>query len=118
MKKELLPKLPVVRAEVRQYVEYRQSLIKAAIDRGENPYQLTLDMQDVVNEIMRDWHEDDAVAYLNMLTEETNAMTNRINDQTNAIYQGQINDAVNESMAAQWIIAIVFAVFMLFIMLR
>lgn len=118
MKKEVIPKLPVVRAEVREYVEYRQSLIKDAVDRGENPYQLSLDLQDAQDKMMSDWPEDEIVAYLNMQTEETNAIANSLNDQTNAIYQNQVDEAVNGSMAMQWIIAIVFAVFMLIIIFR
>lgn len=94
---------PFQRNEIREMVKARHELMVLASKNGKTLYEASLDLQDQKDAIIKDWSLDDRVAFLNMDTEETNALTNKINDQTHQV----LIDNANDAALFQWIIGIV-----------
>ena len=77
---------PFNRKEIRELVNARQQIIIDRAVNGLTVYQTSLDANDEVDAFIADWSEADQVDILNLLTEETIALTNSMNDKINAIH--------------------------------
>lgn len=69
--KEVIPRLPVLRSEVREYAQYRQSITKEAINQGKNAYQVDRNISREFSDHTKAWSDADKFAYLEMLAEES-----------------------------------------------
>ena len=73
------------RMAVRALAERNFAELQTIANAGGNPHQKSLEYQDEISEFAHSMESDDAVAFLNMYTEELNACTQKIMDDTNMI---------------------------------
>lgn len=73
------------RMAIRALAEKNSAELKAIASAGGNVYQRSLEHQDEVNEYAATLTPEDAVAFLNMYTEELNACTQKTLDDTNVV---------------------------------
>lgn len=101
---------PFNRKEIRELVNARQQIIIDRAVNGLTVYQTSLDANDEVDAFIADWSEEDQVDILNLLTEETIALTNSMNDKINAINtqtEKVVMEQAQQGLAIEWIICII-----------
>ena len=101
---------PFNRKEIRELVNARQQIIIDRAVNGLTVYQTSLDANDEVDAFIADWSEADQVDILNLLTEETIALTNSMNDKINAINtqtEKVVMEQAQQGLAIEWIICLI-----------
>lgn len=73
------------RMSVRALAERNFTEMQTIAAAGGNSYQKSLEHQDEISEFAHSMESDDAIAFLNMYTEELNACNQKIADDTNMI---------------------------------
>lgn len=91
-------KYPILRKNVREVVAAKSALAKSMYQDGSmSIYQAFNDLGDVENQFLTSLEEKDRIDFLNLLTEETNAYTNALNDETAKINADVIQRDVENS---------------------
>ncbi len=73
------------RAAVRALAEKHSDELRQIASSGGNPYQASLDHQDKIDEFISSMSEDEAIAFIDMYTEEIDACTQNTEDETTRI---------------------------------
>lgn len=84
------------RSLVRAYVQKQMDEHGIAGERGEIVYQLSLDQSDYFNEILASLSPEDAIALMNIYTEELEAWAQMMNEK-NRIRQAETDRIISET---------------------
>lgn len=105
-----------LRGKVRQLVESYVLYIQGVSDKGGNPHTASLDVSDIIKEFFAKEPAEARIAFYEVYTQEVDAATSASLDSTNKINAEIAKKEESNSMAAQWIVAlIIFLVAMIFI---
>lgn len=104
------------RMAVRVLAEKNSAELRVIANAGGNPYQKSLEHQDKINEFIATLMPEDAIAFLDMYTEELYACTQKTLDDTNVILANA--QAVNHTAEAVGgfigLLVLLFILFMVF----
>lgn len=105
------------RMAIRVLAENNSAELRAVAEAGGNPYQKSLEHQDKINEFVATLSEDEAISFLNMYTDELNAITQKLLDDTEVI--NAKNEAKNHTAeAVGGTVVLIFLFFIIYILFR
>lgn len=105
------------RMAVRVLAEKNMAELMAIASAGGNPYQKSLEHQDMINGFAAALTSEEEVAFLNMYAEELNACSQKTQDDTNVIL-AKAQAANHTAEAAGGLIALLFLFFILFMVFK
>ena len=99
-------KYKVEREKIRRLVSLKSERMRKAIGNSEDPYQLSLDDMDAINDFISNEPTEAQVEFLNVLSQETDASTNALNDRTRKLNEQAATDAERKNVYGQ-VIAVI-----------
>lgn len=112
---------PIKRKEVRKLVRIRNLMInEVAQKEGISIHHATLDVDDEINAVTKDWHEDDLATFMNLQADELFASAAEMNqqaDELNIQTMEKIDQASEDEMYMKVVIGIIGLIIFTIIML-
>lgn len=106
------------RSEIREYVRVNGAELLSVAQSGGNVYQKSLDQQDEVDELIGHLDDDVKLRFLNIYTEELNARTAQLNQDTSVILENAAKAEQSSQNIGGIIALVIFLALALFIIIK
>ncbi|WP_314384948.1 hypothetical protein [Pseudomonas brenneri] len=106
------------RSEIREYVRVNGVELLSVAQSGGNVYQKSLDQQDELDELIGHLDDDAKLRFLNIYTEELNARTAQLDQDTNVILESAVKAEKSSQEIGGIIAGVIFLALALFIIIK